>query len=194
MRRTARRFAGRPPRCDGELTEVRATLRWRETDSNFQFLGLGRAFLYRLGVTAPFLASSRNASGTAFVASNRGRPRRRVTLNPRLMTSSCRSALDECAFSCVAAKAEYGVASRFWRIRQAAKPGIGWAVGFLACAGLGWPLVLTTGSHAAMVTVFAIIYALGLTAFLESLLFASKLTWGQKTPEPLARIGSNPAD
>ena len=93
----------------------------------------------------------------------------------------------------VAAKAEYGVASRFWLIRQAAKPGIGWAVGFLACAGLGWPLVLTTGSHAAMVTVFAIIYALGLTAFLESLLFASKLTWGQKTPEPLARIGSNPA-
>src|SRR5215472_2207124 len=33
------------------------TLRWREADSNFQFLGLGRAFLYRLGVTAPFLAS-----------------------------------------------------------------------------------------------------------------------------------------
>src|SRR5215472_1848115 len=56
---------------------------------------MGRAFLYRLGVTAPFLASSRNASGTAFVASNRGRPRRRVTLTPRLMTSSCRSALDE---------------------------------------------------------------------------------------------------
>src|SRR5262249_42848777 len=77
-----------------------ASLRWREADSNFQFLGLGRAFLYRLGVTAPFLASSRNASGTAFVASNRGRPRRRVTLTPRLMTSSCRSALDECAFSC----------------------------------------------------------------------------------------------
>ena len=45
------------------------TRRWREADSNFQFLGLGRAFLYRLGVTAPFLASSRNASGTAFVAS-----------------------------------------------------------------------------------------------------------------------------
>src|SRR5215472_16022178 len=61
---------------------------------------MGRAFLYRLGVTAPFLASSRNASGTAFVALNRGRPRRRVTLTPRLMTSSCRSALDECAFSC----------------------------------------------------------------------------------------------
>ena len=29
------------------------TRRWREADSNFQFLGLGRAFLYRLGVTAP---------------------------------------------------------------------------------------------------------------------------------------------
>src|SRR5262249_8419315 len=79
-------------------TESSRTRRWREADSNFQFLR--RAFLYRLGVTAPFLASSRNASGTAFVASNRGRPRRRVTLNPRLMTSSCRSALDECAFSC----------------------------------------------------------------------------------------------
>src|SRR5215472_5355996 len=72
---------------------VCTTHRRREADSNFQFLGLGRAFLYRLGVTAPFLASSRNASGTAFVASNRGRPRRRVTLTPRLMTSSCRSAL-----------------------------------------------------------------------------------------------------
>src|SRR5215470_14390493 len=36
----------------------------------------------------------------SFVASNRGRPRRRVTLTPRLMTSSCRSALDECPFSC----------------------------------------------------------------------------------------------
>src|SRR5215471_20333408 len=90
------------PICETAITacgtESWQTPRWREADSNFQFLGLGRAFLYRLGVTAPFLASSRNASGTAFVASNRGRPRRRVTLNPRLMTSSCRSALDECAF------------------------------------------------------------------------------------------------
>ena len=93
-----------------------------------------------------------------------------------------------------AAKVEYGVASRFWLIRQASKPGIGWAVVFLACAGVGWPLGLTTGSHATMVTVFAIIYALGLTALLESLVFAWKLTWVQKTPEPLARIGSNPAD
>ena len=85
-------------RADARGTESSQTRRWREADSNFQFLGLGRAFLYRLGVTAPFLASSRNTSGTAFVASNRGRPRRRVTLNPRLMTSSCRSALEECAF------------------------------------------------------------------------------------------------
>lgn len=91
------------------------------------------------------------------------------------------------------ARAEYGVASRFWLIRHAAKPGIGWAVSFLTCAGVGWPLVLAIGSHAAMVTVFAIIYALGLTGLIQSLLFASKLIWGQKTLEPLAPIGSNPA-
>jgi hypothetical protein len=90
------------------------------------------------------------------------------------------------------AKAEYGVASRFWLIRQAAKPGIGWALGFLACAAVGWPLVLAVGSHAAMATVFAAIYALGLTALLESLLFASRLTWGQKTLEPLTPLTSRP--
>src|SRR5215471_18677000 len=81
-------------------TGVCMTLRWREADSNFQFLGLGRAFLYRLGVTAPFLASSRNASGTAFVASNPRPTAPACHVDPRLMTSSCRSALDECAFLC----------------------------------------------------------------------------------------------
>src|SRR5262249_40563332 len=97
FRATLSGLAGRRDPQSGQrrrvASEFVSTHSRRGTDSNFQFLGLGRAFLYRLGVTAPFLASSRNASGTAFVASNRGRPRRRVTLTPRLMTYSSRSAL-----------------------------------------------------------------------------------------------------
>lgn len=67
------------------------------------------------------------------------------------------------------ATAEFGVANRFWMVRQAAIPGIGWTMVFLSLTALTWPILASLGNAVAIAMVFAAVYGLGVVALLESL-------------------------
>jgi len=44
------------------------------------------------------------------------------------------------------AAAEFGVSSRFWAVRQAAIPGMGWTMLFLSITAVVWPIATSLGT------------------------------------------------
>jgi hypothetical protein len=90
------------------------------------------------------------------------------------------------------ASAEFGVARRFWMLRQAAIPGIGWAMMFLAIAAVIWPVTASLRNETTAISVFSATYGVGLVALLESLVFAGALIWGLRAEEPFKPYGSRP--
>jgi hypothetical protein len=88
--------------------------------------------------------------------------------------------------------AEYGVANRFWQIRQAAVPGLGWAMLFLLLAFVLWPATIQLVSGRAQSVVLSIIYGIGAAALLESFVFAYGLVWRRSVGPAFSGLGSRP--
>jgi hypothetical protein len=90
------------------------------------------------------------------------------------------------------AAAEFGVSSRFWAVRQAAIPGMGWTMLFLSITAVVWPIATSLGTAIVAAGVFAFAYGIGLVALLESLVFASVLIWGRRSQEPFKSYAALP--
>jgi hypothetical protein len=83
-----------------------------------------------------------------------------------------------------AAVADFGVSNRFWAVRRAAIPGMGWTMLFLSITAVVWPIATSLGNSVVVTSVFAFAYGIGLVALLEGLVFASILIWGRRSQEP----------
>jgi hypothetical protein len=102
------------------------------------------------------------------------------SLHPKLLTFS------------KTATAEYGAANRFWLVRQAAVPGLGWAMIFLFFAAAIWPISSLWFDVSRQLVIVSIVYGLGILALLESLAFAGGLIWGRRTGAALEAVGTRP--
>jgi hypothetical protein len=110
----------------------------------------------------------------------------------RLGIGKIKSARNELQALAKIASAEFGVANRFWLVRQSAIPGLGWAMAFLFVAAILWPAgSLLLGANAQSV-ILSVTYGLGVLALLESLVFASGLIWARRIDPALPSVGSRP--
>jgi hypothetical protein len=103
-----------------------------------------------------------------------------LSLHPELLTFS------------KTATAEFGAANRFWLVRQAAIPGLGWAMAFLFFAAAIWPISSLWLDVSRQLMIVSIVYGLGILALLESLAFAGSLIWGRRTGAALEAVGTRP--
>ncbi len=91
-----------------------------------------------------------------------------------------------------ASVAEFGVANRFWLIRKAAIPGLGWAACFLFLISTVWPISQIYLSDDFLKVSFSFVYGIGLMALLASLNFTLILIMGKKTAPPFDHANSIP--
>lgn len=85
---------------------------------------------------------------------------------------------------------EYGVASRLWRIRKGALPGILWTLCYIILAYLIWPTLSLWMSGYAQQLFFVLTYGFGMIAIMESIIFTTTLVWNYKEVPPFDEFGS----